>query len=928
MDFRIRVVIDPRQATQGAKKVERQLVNVDKRARRLGGSLRSAFAPLIGVAGAALAIRTLSSFEQEIAAVGAISQASAEQIAQFRDTAIDLGTNTRFSATQAAEGLTFLARAGFDASEALEAIDGTLKLAQAGQLGLGRAADIASNVLKGFRLEVAETARVVDVLALSANSSNTTVNQLGEALSFAAPIASGLGVSIEETTAAVSALSNAGLQGSRAGTGLNRVLANLESPTDKAKELLRDLGVEASEVRVTTVGLTGAIARLAEAGVTTGQALEIFGQRGGPAFEVLASSVPDVERFTAQFELAAGTADTLADALDDNLQGSLLALRSAFEGLILRLGESGATGALRGIVDAATEGFRFLAENAETLRNVGIGLSLVIGGNLVTSFAAAAASSLTANAALNLTALSSTRLAVALRAVPLVAIATGLVAVTAAALDAAEEFKQLTEATQEATVAGEFYARTDYSITLTFLARANDRLTAATKAVEEAQRQGGEVADDLVRRQELAQQSVDTYTEAVKRFEDASASSREEVDAYTQAVDKQVSSVKQIVAQFEAENEVLLLNSREREIQLQLLEQIAAIEEKSGASISDEARAELEDAIRRNQSLQEQAAILDDLRGSQTEYVTSFRALQELRKAGIITNEQFAEKLKEIQTAYLGSNEAQAESVVVQAQANEQGKAGLLITQATAFGLQAAAQAAQQYVEQQNSIVRGTRAALGPTEFYAQTQRDLKAALDAGRISSEQYTIATNNLAISTRTAGSDIGSGLEAGLARVQNQILDTSSIVEQGLVSAFNNAEDALVEFLTTGEADFSQFVDSLLEDITRLLVRQALIGALGFGGVPGFADGGQVSGGKPILVGEEGPELFIPPSSGRIASNPETRDLLSQGSGGGAASVNIVNVLDPELVSSALASSGGEQIILNVIRNNASTVRQSIS
>jgi len=935
VDFRIQVIIDPRGVQQGARQVERSLDRIDRKttqvtqkASRLGGAFRSAFAPLLGIAGAALAIRTLSNFEQEIAAVGAISQASAKELEAFRDVAIDLGTNTRFSATQAAEGLTFLARAGFTASESLEAIDGTLKLAQAGQLNLGRAADIASNVLKGFRLEVSQTARVVDVLALSANSSNTTVNQLGEALSFAAPIASGLGVSIEETTAAVSALSNAGLQGSRAGTGLNRVLANLEAPTEKAKEILASLGVQTDEVRVTTVGLTGAIARLAEAGVSTGQALEIFGQRGGPAFEVLSSSVPDVIKFTNQFGQAAGTADELAEALDDNLQGSLLALRSAFQGLILELGEAGATGALRGTVDAFTEGFRFLAENAGVVQAAFIGLSSVIVAQYVPGLVAGTSATVAQtlalvgfNTATSVSLVAVRRFSLALKAVPFAAVAIALVEINSELKD----YISLQEEALEVTEQGVGFALTDFAIANQKLINARRQLAVTEAEVRREQEAGREVGGALASIYERQKQKVAELQRAVDLFRETQSSTNEELEAAAAAFDLQAKSVEELIATLDAENEVMLKRSREREIQLQLIQEIAALEAESGQKVTEEQRKQIELALRRNRSFQEQAALLDEIRGKQSEFGPLAAALNELRRKGLITEQQYNETFAELRENLLGITTAEKDREVVLERVNERQRAGFLVTQQIGVALGVAAELAERYTK---TIALGVRAAKGPTEFYRQTQIGLNLALEEGRINAEEYTIATNNLTVASAQAGTNLGQGIDVGLARVQNQILDTSGLVEDALVGAFNKAEDALVDFLTTGEADFSAFVDSVLQDLTRLLVRQALKGVLGFAGIEGFADGGQVPGNRPILVGEEGPELFIPPSAGRIASNPETRDLLSQGGGGGAASVNIVNVLDPELVTAALSSSGGEQIILNVIRNNASTVRQSIS
>lgn len=322
--------------------------------RAAGGVVRGILAigaAVAGVQGIQGAIRTVADFSQEMSTVRAVTGATADEFNRLQLEARRLGVSTRFSATQAAEGMTFLSRAGFTVAETLEATESTLLLAQAGALGLGQAADIASNVMRGFRLEVDQTNRIVDVLAFAANNANTTVGQMGEAMSFVAPVAAGLNVSLEETAAAVAALSDAGIQGSRAGTGLRRVLSSLESPTGAAANILQTLGVRTEEVRVSQVGLTAALERLAEAGITTGQALELFGDRGGPAFEVLASSIPQIQSMNARLQDAGGTARRTADIMDQNLNGAMLRLRSATEGLVVTLGAEGGEDALATLFD-------------------------------------------------------------------------------------------------------------------------------------------------------------------------------------------------------------------------------------------------------------------------------------------------------------------------------------------------------------------------------------------------------------------------------------------------------------------------------------------------------------------------------------------------------------------------------------------------
>jgi len=361
---RIIIVVEER----GTRRVKQEIREVGTTAKASAGSVGLLQKALLGFAGVAAIRKTvgvLASFEQQLATVRGITGATEQQFAALRDTAADLGATTRFSATEAAEGLVFLARAGFSVDEQLESLDDTLRLAQAGALGLGRAADISSNVLRGFRLEATEAGRAVDVLAFAANNSNTNVEQLGDALKFVAPVASGLGVSLEEATAAVGTLSDAGLQASLAGTGLRRVLSELESPAGKTIGILADLGLTADDVRVSQVGLTSALRRLAEAGIDTGQALEIFGDRGGPAFEVLASGIPQVQRLTEELGNAAGTAAELARVQDDNLLGALLAVRSALEAVILSIGDAGVTSVLEESLRSLADALRFVAANAD-----------------------------------------------------------------------------------------------------------------------------------------------------------------------------------------------------------------------------------------------------------------------------------------------------------------------------------------------------------------------------------------------------------------------------------------------------------------------------------------------------------------------------------------------------------------------------------
>lgn len=346
---------------------ERMGRRVDGATRKMGGleravsglAVRAAAAAgaMAGVAAAAAAfgaVRVGAGFEEQMSAVLAITQASGAEFDALSAKARELGASTVFSAQEAAEGMEFLARAGFNAEQIIGALPGTLDLAAAGALELGSAADIASNVLTGFGLAAEEAGRVSDVLAKAAASSNTNVQQLGEGLKFVAPIAAGLGVSMEETTAAIGKLSDAGLQASVAGTGLRRILSELASPSAELRELLGGLSLE-------TDGFTAVMDHLARQTISTGEALEIFGDRGGPAFTVLLEAFRDLDsegvsalqRLSTALEEADGFASETAKTMTDNFNGAVKQARSALEELFITAATD--SGALEGLTEVVEE---------------------------------------------------------------------------------------------------------------------------------------------------------------------------------------------------------------------------------------------------------------------------------------------------------------------------------------------------------------------------------------------------------------------------------------------------------------------------------------------------------------------------------------------------------------------------------------------
>ncbi len=223
----------------------------------------------------------------------------------------------------------------------------------------------------------------------------------------------------------------------------------------------------------------------------------------------------------------------------------------------------------------------------------------------------------------------------------------------------------------------------------------------------------------------------------------------------------------------------------------------------------------------------------------------------------------------------------------------------------------------------------------GPQEDIKNNIAAINALYSQGKITIDEYNEALRNQRIQALESDRSVAGGFERGFLKLQNQIGDFAAQAETTLVNAFSSAEDALVEFVQTGEFNFSKLVDSILADLTRLLARQALFallnaftggaggsaaGLLGglFGGAR--AEGGPVSPGKSYLVGENGPEIFQPSVGGTIVPNGATMAAPQ-------VNVSVVNVTDPDEVGSALNDPRNQEIIVNIIGRNRQAVNRSL-
>ena len=301
----------------------------------------------------------------------AVSGATDEQMLAMQQQAKDLGATTMFSAQQAAEAQSFLAMAGLEVDQVMRALPDTLNLAAAGNLDLGRAADLATNVMSGMNLQVKDLGMVTDVMAQIAASANTNVDQFGEAMQYASAQAVDSGLNIQTTAAAIGVLSNRGIQGSRAGTSLRTALAQLNQKGEKAggtittlNGKLLDHSIQILDAKGKMLPLTQVLDNLGKAGLTSGQMLALGGQEGGSALSNLVKGKDELKGLEDALFQAGGAAAEMARVQQEGITGLKTQFVSAVDGMWIALGQRFAP-VMAKVIKASTESARAIIEWAE-----------------------------------------------------------------------------------------------------------------------------------------------------------------------------------------------------------------------------------------------------------------------------------------------------------------------------------------------------------------------------------------------------------------------------------------------------------------------------------------------------------------------------------------------------------------------------------
>ncbi len=350
---------DMDQMGRSSANLSKQMGLIQKASLAVGGAV---------VAGIGVSVKKAADFEEAMSRVKAISGATGQDFEDLKNIAAKMGAETKYTAVEAAEGLQYLAMAGFSVKAQVGSLPAVLNLAAASGEGLGRSADIVSNIMTGFGIKAEDSGHAVDVLVKAMTTANTDLPQLGDAMKFVAPVAHSLGYSIEDTATAVAKMSDAGIQGSMAGTALRASLLHLTNPVGQSAKAMKKYGIEVKDAHGNLKPipeLVGHISKQFE-GMTSAQktaaAAQLVGVEAASGFvTLLGVGEKGLRNYSKTLKEAGGTADKVAKTQMDNLKGSFEQFTSALDGLGIAIGNEFLP-TFRKIVDTGTKVVEFLSE--------------------------------------------------------------------------------------------------------------------------------------------------------------------------------------------------------------------------------------------------------------------------------------------------------------------------------------------------------------------------------------------------------------------------------------------------------------------------------------------------------------------------------------------------------------------------------------
>lgn len=314
------------------------------------------------VAAGTAAINAGRSFEAGMSEVKAISGASRKDLEALTNKAKEMGATTKFSATQASEGLKYMAMAGWNSQQMIAGLPGVMNLAAASGENLGTVSDIVTDALTAMGLKASDSAHFADVLATAASSSNTNVAMMGETFKYAAPVAGALGYNIEDLAQAIGLMGNAGIKSSQTGTSLRSILTRLAKPPKDCANAMEDYGISIKNSDGSMKSLMEVMENMRDSlqGLPKDEQSAAAAALGGQEamsglLAIVNASESDFNKLSKAIDNASGAAQDQADIMNDNLQGALYELGSAAESAGIELYDNIKNPAKKAVRAAATE---------------------------------------------------------------------------------------------------------------------------------------------------------------------------------------------------------------------------------------------------------------------------------------------------------------------------------------------------------------------------------------------------------------------------------------------------------------------------------------------------------------------------------------------------------------------------------------------
>lgn len=321
------------------------------KAEKVGGTLTSVGQKLLplstSIAGLGVAaVKTTADFDSEMSKVSAISGATGTDLDKLRGKAREMGAKTKFSASEAAQGMQYMAMAGWKTQDMMDGLEGIMNLAAASGEDLASTSDIVTDALTAFGLSAKDSSHFSDILAAASSNANTNVSMMGETFKYAAPVLGSLGYTAEDAALAIGLMANAGIKSSQAGTSLRGAITNLAKPTDTVAAAMDKYGISLTDSSGKMLSLRELMEQLRQklGGLSEAEqaqaAAALFGKEAmSGMLAIINGSDKDFEKLAGAIDNCDGSSEKMANTMNDNLQGQITILMSQLQELAISFGE-------------------------------------------------------------------------------------------------------------------------------------------------------------------------------------------------------------------------------------------------------------------------------------------------------------------------------------------------------------------------------------------------------------------------------------------------------------------------------------------------------------------------------------------------------------------------------------------------------------